>query len=103
MAAPFWRLRSPMATAQAARSLSSLTICSSSWSIFLRQSAMSIDLVPQVDDTGCGWWSCGHLGGDLLRDLVRGVVCAERADEVADSFGGICRGSLFDQRDDGAA
>src|SRR5215469_8346024 len=89
-----------MAMAQAARSLSSLTSCSSNASIFLRQSAMSIVLVPHVDDT---WWlreSCVHLGGDVAG---RVGFEAKRAHEVADGFCGFAGRSLFDEADDGAA
>src|SRR5215472_13915846 len=99
MAALFLRLISPMAMAQAARSLSSLTSCSSNASIFLRQSAISIVLVPHVDDT---WWlreSCVHLGGDGAGYVRFG---AKRADEVSDGFCGFGWWSLFDEADDGA-
>src|ERR1700761_7216482 len=89
-----------MAMAQAARSLSSLTICSSNASIRVRQSAISI-VVPHSDDT-C-WWrrSCVHLAGDL----AGGVVCcsAQRAYEVADGCGGFLGRRALDERDDGAA
>src|SRR5215472_7888656 len=100
MAALFLRLISPMAMAQAARSLSSLTSCSSNASIFLRQSAMSIILVPRVDDTW--WWrkSCVHLGGDVAGRVGFG---AERTHEVADGFCGFAGRSLFDEANDGAA
>src|SRR5215469_2551488 len=100
MAALFLRLISPMAMAQAARSLSSLTICSSNASIFLRQSAMSIVLVPHLDDTWWGLGSCVHLGGDIAGRVGSG---AERAHEVADGLRGIGRCGLFDEADDGAA
>src|SRR5579864_5084005 len=89
-----------MAMAQAARSLSSLTICSSNSSIRVRQSAMSI-VGPHSDDTCWCRRSCMHLAGDL----VGGVVCCstQRADEVADGSSGFCRRCALDERDDGAA
>src|SRR5581483_6432516 len=104
MAAAFWRLISPMAMAQAARSLSSLTICSSNASIFLRQSAMSIVVVPHVDDTWWWWRSCVHLRRDSAGAVVcRVIVSAQRADEITDGLRGFGCGSLLDEADNRAA
>src|SRR6185437_5512704 len=104
MAALPLRLMSPMAMAQAARSLSSLTICSSNASILLRQSAMSIVVGPHINDTGWSRRSCVHLAGDLVCIVVRRVVVStERTDELADDCGGLLGRCALDERDDGAA
>src|ERR1700722_14367053 len=104
MAAPFWRLISPMAMAHAARSLSSLTICSSNASIRVRHSAMSI-VFPHSDDTCWSTRSCVHLARDLFCILVlgAGAVFAKRADEVADGCSSLLGRCALDERDDGAA
>src|ERR1700742_4164742 len=104
MAAPFWRLISPMAMAHAARSLSSLTICSSNASIRVRHSAMSI-VFPHSDDTCWSTRSCVHLARDLvcILGLGAGAVFAKRADEVANGCGRLLGRGALDKRDDGAA